>query len=54
MKNNYKILSATYGADCYIPVKFKKFKNYKEWIKGHVGNDLKLYDNDFDVKLTYQ
>ncbi len=56
LQNNYKILNATRKLCAEqegFPEKLKKFKNYKGWIKGHVGNDIELYNADFDVRFSY-
>lgn len=35
----------------YLP--FEEFTNLKSWIKGHIGNDLKQYNNDYDMIISY-
>ncbi len=37
----------------YIPHKLKKIHNLESWIKGHFGNQLPQYDNDYDVRINY-
>ncbi len=57
LQGNYKILNSITDLckdQTGFPEKLKKFKNHQGWIKGHVGNELKLYNNDFDIKLLYE
>ncbi len=56
LKNDYNIINiASYQHNIigYLPDKLQKFKNYRGWVKGHIGNGNVMYENDYDVKFQF-